>query len=80
MKLPLIVVSFLPKKYKDRYIQKRWDKKSDDDIMIALADAEGWIEISKGRVSTPTIREIASDCQDRLDKFIMPQVTKRGLL
>ena len=30
MKLPLIVVGFLPKKYKDRYVQKQWDNKSDD--------------------------------------------------
>lgn len=80
MKLPLIIVSFLPKKYKDKYIQKQWDNKSDESIITALADAEGWIEISEGTLSTPTIRDIASDCQDRLDRFIMPQVTKRGLL
>ena len=67
------------KKYKDKYIQKQWDNKSDDSIMTALADAEGWIELGKGSMSTPTIRDIASGCQDRLDKYIMPQVTKRGL-
>lgn len=80
MKLSLLLCMLFSKKYKDKYMQKQWDKKSDDSIIIALADAEGWIELSKGRVSTPTINDIANDCQDRLDKFIMPQVTKRGLL
>ena len=80
MKLPLLVLSFLPKKYQERYTQKQWDKKSDDDIMVALADAEGWIGLDKGVVSTPTINKVAADCKDRLDKYIMPQVTKRGLV
>ena len=79
MKLPLSIVSYLPKKWQDKFIQKRWDKKSDDTIIAALKDANDWIGLGKGSMSTPTIREIASDCQDRLDKFIMPQVTKRGL-
>ncbi len=80
MSLLRIVVSYLPKKYQDKYIQKQWGKKSDASIMAAYKDATEWIEISKGIMSTPTIRDIASDCQDRLDKFIMPQVNKRGLL
>lgn len=79
MKLPLSIVSYLPKKYRDKYIQKQWDNKSDDSIMIAYKDATEWIELSKGALSGIVIEEIASDCQDRLDKFIMPQVTKRGL-
>ena len=79
MKLPLIVVTFLPKKWQDKYIQKQWDNKTDESILTALADANEWIELSKGIMSGIVIEEIAKDCQDRLDKFIIPQVTKRGL-
>lgn len=80
MKIPLILITFLPKKYQERYVHKQWDNKSDDDIIVALADAEGWIGLASGIASSVTIREIASDCQARLDKYITPQVTKRGLL
>ena len=78
MKLPLIVVTFLPKKWQDKYIQKQWANKTDDDILLALKDANGWVELSN-TVTSPTLREMAKNCQDRLDKFILPQVTKRGL-
>lgn len=79
MKLPVLLCALFSKKYKDKYIQKQWDNKTDESILIALEDANGWIELSKGIMSTTTIKEIAKDCQDRLDKFILPQVTKRKL-
>ena len=79
MKLPLLIVSFLPKKWQDKYIQKQWNNKEDEHILIAFEDANQWIELSKGRMSTATIRKIAADCQDRLDKFILPQMNRRGL-
>ena len=85
MKLPWIVVSFLPKKWQDKYIQHQWDNKSDDSIIHALADAEGWVELNNrilanGGEHMPTLNKVAKSCQDRLDRLIMPQVTKRGLL
>lgn len=79
MKLPLIIVTFLLKKWQDKYIQKQWDNKTDESILIALEDANEWIELSKGIMSTTLTKDIAKNCQDRLDKFILPQVTKRGL-
>ena len=80
MKLPLLVITFLPKKYQERYIQKQWDNKSDDDIMIAFNDAIDWMQLASGRMSTGAIKDIARDCEDRLRKYIMPQVTRRGLI
>ena len=79
MKLPLLIVSFLPKKLQDKYIQKRWDNKADEHILIAFEDANQWIELNKGIMSTPTIREISASCQDRLDRLILPQMAKRNL-
>ena len=79
MKLPLLIISFLPKKLQDKYIQKQWDNKEDKHILIAFEDASEWIRLSKGIMSTPTLRGIAASCQDRLDKFILPQMNRRGL-
>ena len=79
MKLPLIIVSYLPKKYKDRYIQKQWDNKSDDSIMIAFNDAVDWMQLASGSMATPTIKDIARDCENGLLAHIKPQMIKRGL-
>ena len=79
MKLPLLIVSFLPKKLQDKYIQHRWDKKTNKDILVAFKDATEWIELGNGLLTSSTIMEIAGDCQDRLDKFILPQMIKRKL-
>ena len=79
MKLPLLIVSFLPKKLQDKCIQHRWDKKTNKDILVAFKDATEWIELSNGIMSSPTLKKIAGDCQDRLAKFILPQMIKRGL-
>ena len=79
MQLPLYIVSFLPKKYKDRHVQRKWDNKTDESIRIAFKDASEWIALGNGSMSTPTIRSIADDCKVRLVKFILPQMIKRRL-
>ena len=79
MQLPLWIIIHLPKKYKDRYIQRKWDNKTDESIRIAFKDASEWVALGEGSMSTPTIRSIADDCKVRLVKLILPQMIKRRL-
>jgi len=79
MKLPLIIVSYLPKKLQDKYIQHVWDNKKDRSILRAFVDATDWIDLSIGSMDSLVVADIAEDCVKRLDKHIMPQMRKRKL-
>jgi hypothetical protein len=79
MKLPTLLVTFLPKNMQAKYVNYVWDNKSDESILESYKDATEWIELSS-KMASETLVKIAADCQDRLDKYIMPQINKRGLV
>ena len=80
MKIPLSIVIYLPKKWRDKYIQRVWDEKSDEDINDAYVNAKEWIQISNStHFNIPITRKIAEECREKLKKFIIPQSVKRGL-
>jgi len=61
------------------YVQEQWDNKSNDSILASLEDANEWIRLSEGMFKSETMTEIADECRDRLSKYILPQMEKRGL-
>lgn len=79
MKLPLMIVSFLPKKWQNDYVQHVWDSKTDKSIIHAYDDCMGWICFSRG-MSCDGTASIASRCEDKLEKYINPQMKKRGIV
>ena len=79
MKIPHWILIYLPKKLQDKHTQLVWNNRTDKDIMSAYEDAQGWIDISKGVFESKTTLDIAYDCKNRLDKWIIPQMIKRGL-
>ena len=79
MKLPVVLVAFLPKKLQERHICSVWDNKPDSDILDAYEDATEWIRLSQGIMKCSTLDKIAKDCQGRLDSRILPQIKKREL-
>ena len=80
MKLPIWLIALLPKRQQKTQIQKMWDNKSDESIRAAYKDAMGWVDLSNTLYSpSGTIRTIADDCLRKLDKYIKPQMRKRGL-
>lgn len=80
MKLPLWLATLLTRKQKDNYISKIWDDRTDEDIIDTYEDATDWIRLSKGIMASAVLTKIAADCQQRLDKFILPQIEKRELI
>jgi len=79
IRLPFFILPFLPDKVANRQIYAIWDRKSDQQILHSFDDATGWIDLSMGIMASPTIDDIAQDCYGRLDKYILPQMKKRGL-
>lgn len=66
----------------NRKIQAIWDKKSDDQIMDAYADAVDWLSTEEGSLGEKGFRlpKSLKDSLDlRLQKYIIPQIKKRGL-
>lgn len=80
MKLPLLLVTYLPAKLQHKYIKHRWSLKSNAIILSAFEDATGWIDISLGRFCDDTTIKIANDCIMRLELYILPEMRKRGLI
>lgn len=80
MRLPLWIVIMLPEKMQKRFIQNVWDNRTDQQIMEAHDNAVEWIGLSKGRMACSSLTSIADSSQDRLDKYILPQMRKRWLM
>ena len=78
IKLPRLVVTYLPKGWQDKYIERLWDDTPDDDILDAYDDAIDWIELSHNCIS-PTVKDVAVSCQSKLDNYVLPQMRKRGM-
>lgn len=77
------IIPFLPKRFQDAYVQRCWNKKSDEQILNAYHDATQWISTiswmgSKIDVSGST-EGISDDCKKRLNNWILPQMEKREL-
>jgi hypothetical protein len=79
MDFPWFVVILFPKKWKEAFFHRQWSKKPNSEIMVAFDDANDWIDIGTGRFALPTARVIAGECQEKLDRYILPQMRKRGL-
>lgn len=79
MKLDYIILLFLPWKWYEAYVQRVWNKKQDKQILIAYHDASDWI-LNHNSLNSSTTKELADLCQERLDKYIMPQMHKRRLI
>ena len=63
-------------------VQKVWDNKTDDQIMIAYDDASSWLQLHRpdkehGAFALPD--SLLKSLHMRMDKFIMPQMKKRDL-
>ena len=63
---------------KQRHIQSVWDKRSDDDIRDAYKDAQDWLSLDADKWGD-TMKNIHKSVNERLEKFILPQMKKRGL-
>lgn len=80
MRIPLLLVTYLPKSLQHKYIKYRWSLKSDTRILLAFEDATGWVDLSLGKFTDYTIIKIANDCIMRLELYILPEMRKRGLI
>ena len=82
MLLPLWVLTFMPESVKESQIQKRWDRKSDESVLIAYNDCIGWVRLmeqTSSNVPTPVLDELYVECKSKLDRYILPQIKRRGL-
>ena len=77
--LPLIPVGIRINYVRDN-IGKVWEEKSNRSILDAFEDATDWVDISMGMFESPTTDKIAQDCYMRLEKYILPQMVRRGLI
>lgn len=81
MKIPLWILMYLPKSFREKQIQKRWDSMSDEEILDSYMDAMKWIKL----INKPPFegeglfKNITVDCEMRLNKYIKPQIKKRGI-
>ena len=79
MKIPIWIIIWLPKKMRDRAVRNAWNRKSDEDIIMAYGEAIKWISLSKGVFASSTMSDVADRCQKKLDESILPQIKKRNL-
>ena len=80
MMLPVWVIAMLPRDMQRKKICKRWDSRTDEEIIDALDDAQNWISIiSKDDDTNDHLIKLSDDCQMRIDEYIMPQIIKRNI-
>lgn len=59
-------------------IQRVWDEKSDDDILVAFSNYHDWMSIENRRPGMLP-ETLVSSLEDRFQRFILPQLKKRDL-
>lgn len=78
MKLPALIIMFLPKKQQDKQIKLHWDSFSDSVILASYEDDTKWIKalnfLYKDEPST-----LRDKFQRHLDDKVLPQMRQRGL-
>ena len=81
IEFPLFIVVFFPKKWKESYVQRQWDRKTDEDVLYAFKDRMELIghTVKYPDGFMPTLKKIAESSQRDLDERIIPQMQKRGL-
>lgn len=79
MKLPALIIMFLPKKMKEKQIKIHWDSFSDSDILASYEDDTKWIKALNGLYNDEpsTLRD---KFQKHLDDKVLPQMRERGLI
>ena len=80
MKLPIWIISMLPEKWQEKHITNMWDEKTGAAIGAAYEDATEWIWLSQKHPWSSPIADIAANCETRLEKYILPQMRKRGMI
>ena len=66
---------------RNQKVQKVWDNKTDDEIMIAYDDASSWLQLHQPEKGPNRALpdSLVTSLRMRMDKFIMPQMEKRDL-
>jgi len=78
--VPLWAAVYFSKETVDKYILNTWDAKTDESILISYKDATEWIKSLRFLYREDEESTIRDRCKDRLEKYIMPQMIKRGLI
>jgi len=79
IKLPAIIIIFLPKKWQDIQVKLRRDSMPDSDILDAYKDDTEWIEALTG-LYKDSPSPVKDKFQKRLDEMVLPQMRRRGLI
>lgn len=78
IKLPALIVFFLPKKYQEQQIQMRWDECSDSEVMEAYNDDVKWIDCLDNLYGDEE-SALRDKFKSHLSNYVIPQINKRNL-
>ena len=60
-------------------VQDLWDKKTDEQIIIAYEDAIEWIDILEHPIMSKNNTDLLNSIKHKFEKYIEPQMIKRKL-
>lgn len=79
IKLPVLIIAFLPKKWQAKQIKLHWDSFSDKEILASYDDNTKWIKALNGLYGAKP-SPIRDKFQKRLDELVLPQMKERNLI
>jgi hypothetical protein len=74
-----LICFFCTKAYREKFIQKIWDEKSDASIIEDRDDVNDWLKREEGHLPLQLPPSLKERLTDRWEKYILPQLEKRGL-
>ena len=78
MKLPVIIIMFLPKKWQEKQIKLHWNSFTDEEILKAYKEDVEWINALHGLYGNKP-SPIIDKYKKHLSEKVIPQMNKRGL-
>jgi hypothetical protein len=81
--IPLWLVIYFSEEFQDRWTREKWTRKTDTFVLEAYEDCTGWIKqvtwLCDKTEWSDTTQGIIDRCQNKLDKFILPEMKARNM-